>query len=162
MATAAIHDRLEQDLQALVQALNLTTTTGATGSVGQNVLIQQLEDSLGVPTWPAVIVTAQGLAEEEGDSNFEDDVVIYPVLILVCDSARGNAQAARPDYLAWRRQIAATLRGLVNYPLLTSTPECHDVRVRDLPALPDSAAVKQYVVQGLVAECHTNELRIRG
>jgi len=161
VVTATIHDRLETDFKTYIVNLNLLSTTGKTGSIGQNVIVQNLLEKLHVPSWPAVLITAQALSEEEEDGSFEEDYVVYPVMILICDVSRPQIQQCRADYLAWRHAIAQHLRGLVNYPLLPNCPEMQDVRVRNNPILPDSMAVKEYVQSGLIALCHTTEPRLR-
>jgi len=162
MALATLHDRLETDLQALIQGMNLQSVSGKTGNIGSNVVVQNLTEKLHVPKWPAVLVTAKALAEEEDGGSFEEDYVVYPVLVLVCDIARPQIQSLRPDYLSWRHDIMQRLRGLVNYPLLPNCPETQVIEVRAAPVLPDDVEAKQYVQSGLTALCHTSEARRRG
>lgn len=158
-----IQTRLLTDLQTLIQGLNLQGTTGATGSIGQNVFVQLLGETLNIDTWPAVLLTTEGEAEEEQNEaeNFEEDGVTYPVKIFICDPMRPAYQTARDDYFSWRHAIAQALRDLVIYPLLPTTPECHRVRLRNLPIVPAELKQKQYVVCGMVALCDTNEPRVR-
>ena len=160
---SAIQTRLLSDLQAQIQALDLTGSTGATGDIGQNIFVQLLNETLNITTWPAVLLSVEGEAEEEQNEaeNFEEDCVTYPVKILLVDTMRPGYQKARDDYYSWRHAIAQALRGLVNYPLLTNTPECHVIYVRNLPIVTVELKRQQFVVCGVVALCHTNESRVR-
>lgn len=159
---AALHDRLQTDLQALVQGLALVGAAGIVGDIGQQVFVQTGKDPLLIGAFPCVVITAQGESEEEGpDSTFEDDSVTYPARLLICDSALASVQQARAIYAGWRHTIAQTLRGLVAYPLLPNCPELVNVEVRNLAVFPEDAVKQGRVVSGLVALCDTTEPRLR-
>jgi hypothetical protein len=160
MATGVICNRLIVNLVSFIQGLNLQGTPGVTGNIGSNVYAQWESEGLNIQL-PAVIVTTQGMTEEEGDSSFEEDYVTYPILILVVDHAHPAFQEALADYLRWRHDIARNLRGLVAYPLLPDCPELHDVRLRNLPIADERIPYRQYVRSGFIALCHTNEPRLR-
>ena len=157
---SAIHDRLLTDLQGLIQSLDLSGSSGVIGDIGSNVYVQLAEEELNV-LFPCVLVSSVGETEEEGESDLEDDVVIYPVRISILDQVAPNYQQRRPTYQDWRHQIARKLRGLVNYPLLDNVPELHDVRLRNLPTVDPRLPEHAFFQAGLVALCYTNETRTR-
>lgn len=158
------------DLQGVVQGICPITSPASGAVVGPiqsaNVIVQQVEERLQLPAncWPAVILTNQGMTEEENEagSTFEDDAVIYPVAVVVVDRHRPNYQAARADYLYFRRTIQNKLRGLVNPPLLLNTPEVSDIRLENLQAIPAEIAELDTPAMGFVARCFAWEARTRG
>lgn len=159
-ATGVVWDRLLQDLQTACINLNLQGTVAP--SIGANVILQQLPEQLNISQFPCILVTHFGEQEEEsGDSDFEEDCVVYPVRLMVLDDASPYFQARRPDYLSWRHSIQSTLRGRVIYPLLASTPECFDIRVQNLPAVDPRLPESQWFRSGVIALCHTQEQRNR-
>jgi hypothetical protein len=158
-------DRLLTDMVALVQGLNLQGSQDGNGNtitpnLGTNVFDQMTFDESNV-AWPACIVTYEDESEEEGESTFESDVVIYPVRVLIADRVSERWQQSRPDYLRWRHSIAQTLRGLVDQPLLPNCPELFDVRLRNLKIFDPRTREYQFVVTGLIAQCYTAEPRQR-
>ena len=159
-ATGVVPVRLENDLVSLIQGMGLLGDSGVTGDIGQNVYKQWESEGLNIQL-PAVIVTMQGMTEEEGDSSFEEDYVTYPLLVIIVDHARPAFQAANDVYQRWRHDIMRTLRGLVAYPLFPNVPELHDVRMRPLPVADDRIPFRQYARTGFIALCHTNEPRLR-
>lgn len=168
MATATLHERLMEDVQSLVIGLNLTGSSGATGSVGQNVAVQWQEERLDLPAYPAVVVSCQGEAEDVTTelSTSEYKGTTYPVRVLIVDQARTDFQAARLDYLAWRKSIRDALHEKGNVPvppatvppLLPNSAECAYVRVRPLKTS-ERAPKVPLVVSGAVAECFCTETR---
>lgn len=157
---SAIHDRLATDLQAVIQTLELSGSSGVIGDIGDNVYVQLAEEELNV-LFPCVLVSTVGESEEEGESDLEDDVVVYPVRISILDQMAPNYQQRRATYQSWRHQIARKLRGLVNYPLLENVPELHDVRLRNLPTVDPRLPEQAFFQAGMVAMCFTNETRSR-
>jgi hypothetical protein len=161
MATS-IQGRLLLDLVTLIKSLNLVSATAATGSIGDNVLGMAIAEELNVAVYPAVLVYVPDSGEEEeDDSTYEADAVVYPCPILIVDQMRGNFQQARDDYSSWRHAIAQALRGLVAYPLLPNCPELADVRLRNAPPIPRDTLLHPIFRSGLTATCHTTEPRVR-
>jgi hypothetical protein len=160
MANLAIWDRAEQDIQGLIQGLNLTCADGSTGNIGDNVYVQSIWDQLNIQTWPCVLVSAQDVQEQELESDFEEDWVAYPVVVLICDQQQVDFQSTRGTYLSWRQQIAQMLRDrerVVPQPvLLPTTPECSRIVVEDGPNLPADCPVLAFVYSSLTAMLWTN------
>jgi hypothetical protein len=168
----AIQDRTMQDIAAIIT--NLISAGKLQGTVNvdigiQKVYIQLIQEELNVASFPCVLVTTQDETEEEDEENstFEEDWVIYPVRIMICDPMSPNYQARRPDYQRWRHVIAQALRGLCNYTdglnnsILANTPEAFDVRLRNLPVIDARLPENQFVQSGMVALVHTQETRLR-
>lgn len=172
MATAvlSVWDRAMTDLQSVVQSLCPIVSAGP-GVVSPisagNVIVQQVEDRLQLPAnpWPALILSCQGIAEDDddGQSDFENDAVVYPIHCFLLNPVPStNFQLARQDLLFFRQTIQAKLRGLVNYPLLAGTPEVCDIRLKNLDAVPASIAELQTLVSGFTVLAHAWIPRTRG
>ena len=161
-AAASTHDRCQTDLAALVAALNLQGTPGVTGNVGSNVFTQAILDEAGLK-FPCVVVAIEDEAEteEEGEGNFEQDGVAYPVRVLICDRVSARYQDARADYLRWRHAIARRIRDLATYPLLPNVGEAWTVTIRPLKVFDPRLPQYQFLVSGLVAVVHCTEDRQR-
>ena len=166
--TASIQDRLEQDLALLVQGLNLQSLNlpplapSGNPGVGSNVFVQMLPDELNVIQFPAVLVTSFGERARDEGSTFEQRLTIYPVRVMVLDSASPYFQARKADYESWCFTIAQTLEGLVNAPILPDVDECWTIDAEELlsidPRLPES----QWFRGGVTALCYTSVSRKRG
>ncbi len=158
-----VHDSCQQDIALLIQALlNTSSLAGLAGTIPnvQAVFTQMVDERLSMQ-FPAVLVSIEDEAEEEGDSDFEEDGVIYPVKVVVLDAMTPFYQQRRPYYLLWRRNLAMMLRGRCEPPVLPNTPECFDIRIRNKAVIPGSTKGAQLVVSGFTALCHTVEVRER-
>lgn len=163
MAAATLQERLLEDVRALIQGLNLTASSGATGDVGDNVVVQWQRERLNVAAYPAVVVSCEGESEELTSdlSSTEQRGTVYPVLVEVVDQARTDFQAARTDYLAWRHAVVGALHEKTNAatpPVLPNCPECAFVRVRPLK-VENKAPAAPAPVTGVLAECDCAEAR---
>lgn len=172
--TGPLHYRLMADIKDLIVAMQLSKLTGGdpnapgsiyeqTGDVKNNVYVQMLGEKVH-PNMPAVIITEQGLLEEEllaEVGTFEEDWVMYPVLIAVCDKSKTNLHRAFPTYLSWRHDIAQKLRGLVYDLILPSCPELCTIYIREMPIFEPDAHELPQMVSAIVALCWTHETRLR-
>lgn len=158
-ATAAIHERCVEDLQALIQGLNLVGQAGITGDILGNVLTPLTFDESNAQ-FPCVLLSVEEESEEEDGetTTFESDGVIYPVRILILDRVSARFEQARPVYLGWRRQILKKLRSLV-ISILPNTPECWKIGVRAMKIFDPRLPQYQFMVSGMTALCYTNEPR---
>ena len=166
----SVSDRIDLDLVALIKnlelkALPITLANGAVmGDIGDNVYARGISADTTDMNFPAVEINSDGLREEEGESNFEEDVVIYRKRILIADHASVlEAASYSAQYLMWRETIMRTLRGLVARPLLPDVPELQDVRLE-----PESVFDAQqqggkfmWLISGFVAKFTTNQPRLR-
>jgi len=169
--TGVIHDRLQQDLALVIQAMNLVGSKNdagqtVTGDIGENVFTQLNFDESNIK-YPCVLLTCEDETEEDDDAtSFEEDGVIYPVRILICDRVSTRWQNSRADYLRWRWTIQQTLLGLPagvqGASFLPDVPECWDIRLRRLKVYDAKLPQYQFMVSGLVALCRTMTPRWRG
>ena len=164
-----LQSRLMADVQALIAGLDLTASSGATGDVGGNVVVQWERERLNLATLPAAVVSCEGESEGVTNelSNSEQRGTTYPVRVEVVDQGRPDYQAARTDYLAWRHAIIKALHEKTNahdppaaspLPVLPNCPECAYTRARPARVAPDEAAQAQ-VVAALTVECYCVEAR---
>ncbi len=156
-----LQDRLLADLQVLIFGLDLIGSS-ATGSIAGNVYVRTLDRPQRMTMdYPAILLATDGLEEEEGPGNFEEDEVWYPIGIYVLNTAIGNPDQQRADYRAWRRTIARALRGLVNPPVLPNTPEVIVGKLKNLPVTQVKIPEKEWVVSSMVSLWQTFEARER-
>ena len=156
----SIHDRAMVDLAAFITDLGLPTSP-TVAPVAPTVYTQMLPDETNI-VLPAILVTCEGISEEEGDrSSFEQDHVIYPVAVAILDRVSVRYQEMRPIYLSWRRTMMRALRGLVNMPLLENTPEVTDIRLRPGVIFDPETREYQLLQSGFTVLCHSFEDRER-
>lgn len=167
--TGVIHDRLQQDLAAILIALNLQGSKDGkgntvTGNVGTNVYTEQTFDESNVK-YPCIVLCYEDESEEDDDeaANFEEDGVIYPIRLLICDRTSQRWQDSRPDYLRWRWTVSQVLLGLdANPGFFPDVPECWGIRLRRLKIYDPQAPKYQFMVSGMVVLCRTVTPRWRG
>lgn len=167
MASQSVWYRAMLDIQGVIQSqcpLTPISSPAATGTLQSSfVLVQQVEEQLNVPNFPACIVTNQDMEEEEGDdSDFENDETVYPVAVVIVDSARGDFRGVQPDYLLWREILRRKFQGLVNPPVLQNTPEVSLISLVNLKAIPANIAAMQWYAMGFVVRCRAWQPRVRG
>lgn len=103
--TNTLHEQIAQAVgQVIVQA--------APAQI-QNVYVRM------VPTWetaayPCVFVCWVEATEEQ-DKDFEGNLDIYPVKVLICDRADLHDQTFRAMYLSWRKTLMDAFRPLSGY-----------------------------------------------
>ena len=161
----SIHDRAMTDLQALIQGLisdgSLPASSPSVPQGPQSVYVQMLPDESNI-VFPCMLITCEGAAEEESEySTFEEDGVVYPVAVGICDRVSMRYQEARPVYQAWRRTIMRAIRGLVSAPILPTCTEAVDVRLRPKMIFDPKAREYQFLVSGFTALVYTVEPRLR-
>lgn len=156
MATGDIHERCRDEIAAVITALGLT----AASPPGEpEVVTQFLADVHGLPeNLPVILVSIDGLSEEELDGTFESEEVGYPVLVAILDRAAKGESALHAVYLQWRKQIMSRLRSLTE---LAGADEVFDVRVTGRVALDPAGPMYQLIQSACVATCVANEARVR-
>lgn len=148
MALDSIHERVRQAVKAEIEDLDLPGITG--------VHVQSFPDENNA-MMPAVLVTLEELAEEEGEaSTFQHIHLVLPVNVLVCGKDPKDLQARGADYLGWRHAIADHFRDLVTLP---DVSECWDVDVKPLKVVDADPKWFQFFASGLVVRAHVSKLR---
>lgn len=166
-STDSIHFRCMQAMQAVAQALAALGSFPVPGGNGTLTIaaaqcyLQMVPDQKSI-TLPCLDVTVDGLQEEEGDGNFEEAEVIYPVNALILDRNSDDYQTPLPNYLAWRRRWMKALRDWpagIAPAVLATLPEVAMVEVRGNLVIDPQLPKYQWVVSGFTARFTTFEAR---
>lgn len=158
---SSLYDRLMGDLQTLIQALDLVGVAGVVGDIGTSVYLATRETKqFLVKTMPRVLVTNQGLTEEELPPTFTNNFTKFPVLIAIQDQTLVNPESAGPTYRLWRQQIQIMLEGLCRQPILANSSEVYDVRIGYAPSLPAELPDREKTVGSLMAYCKATRQRV--
>lgn len=148
-----LHYRCMTDIASVISSLNLTAASPP-GNIGANVITDALPDD--TVQFPAIFVTVEGMTEEEGEGNFEQIEVTYPVLVQIADRHIDERGVTLEQYQDWRREIANEFRNMTT---LASVPECVDIQVAMNPVIDPQLDKYSYVVSGMVIRCRTFEAR---
>lgn len=147
-ALDSIHERILQAVKTEVDGLSLE---------GINAVYAKAFPEETEHQYPCVLVTLEGGTEEEGEnSTFCDDHVVYPVNVMIADTASSHTDELRAKYLGWRRALMRHCRGLTE---LTNVPESWNVRVKGDLVVDPKQPQYLYVVSGFVVMVDTLEAR---
>jgi hypothetical protein len=143
-ALDSIHERLLQGMRQAYSGVILTLPD-------DRIYVRTLPDEKAI-TYPCVFITVGTTAEQEGESDFLNDCVIYPVGVFIGDRAPIDDQKARPLFLGWRKALMQRTRALTTLP---GVPECMDVRVNPETIIQDLTPRWFSIQSGFTAQCHT-------
>ena len=150
MATVAgLHELIAEAVVATIQNLGLADN-------GNILPVYELTTTMDVSvlTYPCIIVAFEGLSEEEGAGDFEDQQVNYPVHVVVADRAAVEDVKRRPLILGWRKQVMDIFRPLTTF---TNLPQVQNVRVKPGVIVEQYLPKLQYFASGCVVWADTFE-----
>lgn len=146
-AIDSIHERILQSVRAEIDGLGLT---------GINAVYAKAMPEETGQQYPCFLVTLEDGTEEEGESTFCDDDVIYPVNVYIADTTPGNLETARQVHLGWRSALMRHFRGMTTLP---NVPESYDVKVKGNAVWDSRSPQFCFVINGFVVRVYTREPR---
>lgn len=123
------------------------------------VYVRTVPDVLAVEM-PCVQIMPANEPEQDGESDFENDGVIYPVAVTILDRRDEQDLEARAQWLGWRKALMRAFRRLTTVPGVTEE-ECWNLVVVPRLLMEPTAPAWDEVRTGFTVLCHTTEPRTR-
>lgn len=153
MPATDLFERIGQGAKTVLDGLGMTH---ADGIKALSIYAQTVAGSSTID-FPCALVLWQDGTEEEGEGDFEDQDVTYPIYVLFADRQPSEDQKWRSYFLGLRKQGMDGFRQLVTLP---DCPEVYDVRLRPMTAIRSDMVRSpeyMYVASGFIVRAFTRE-----